>query len=64
MNAQLEDQIYFERNLGRDMANLVLSYGDFRCFIVRSRATAPDAKEAPFATGSLIGHNFITGITY
>ena len=51
LNQTLEDQIYYEPNLGRDMANLVLSYGDSRCFIVRSRATAEDSKDAPFDIG-------------
>ena len=47
----LERQSYFAPKLGRDMATLILQYGDQRCFLIRSRSTANDAHEAPYVKG-------------
>ena len=47
----LERQPYFAPKLGRDMATLILQYGEQRCFLIRSRSTANDAHEAPYVKG-------------
>jgi len=49
LGTALERQPYFAPKLGRDMATLILQYGDQRCFLIRSRSTANDAHEAPYA---------------